>query len=39
MRQIYLPETLEEVVGWQAGLRNAQSEEMMRSKGVPTPAR
>lgn len=38
MSQIYPPATLEEHVSWEAGLRNAQNEEMMRSKGVPTPA-
>jgi TolB protein len=38
MRQLYPPETLEEHVGWQAGLQHAQSEPMMRSKGVPEPA-
>jgi TolB protein len=38
MQQIYEPETLDANVGWQAGLQHAQSEEMMRSKGVPTPA-
>ncbi len=38
MQQIYAPETLEAHVSWQAGLQHAQSEEMMRSKGVPTPA-
>ncbi len=37
MRQIYPLETLEKHVGWQAGLKHAQSESMMRSKGVPTP--
>ena len=35
MRQLYTPETLEEYVGWQAGLQRAQTEAMMRSKGVP----
>jgi TolB protein len=38
MQQLYPAETLEANVGWQAGLQHAQSEEMMRSKGVPTPA-
>ncbi len=38
MRQLYSEETLEEHVGWEAGLRFAQSEAMMTSKGVPTPA-
>jgi TolB protein len=37
MQQIYTAEKLEAYVGWQAGLDHAQSEEMMRSKGVPTP--
>ena len=38
MRQIYPAETLEEHAGWETSLRKAQSEAMMRSKGVPTPA-
>ena len=38
MSQIYAQETLEEKVGWAAGLKSAQTEEMMRSKGVPEPA-
>jgi TolB protein len=38
MLQLYAPETLEEHVGWEAGLRKAQSEEMLRSKGIPSPA-
>jgi TolB protein len=37
MAQIYPPETLEANVGWEMGLQRAQSEAMMRSKGVPTP--
>jgi hypothetical protein len=37
MLQIYPVETLQEHVGWNRGLGKAQSEEMMRSKGVPTP--
>ncbi|MGQ9600896.1 MAG: TolB family protein [Anaerolineae bacterium] len=37
MRQIYPLETLEQYVGWEAGLQHAQSEEMMRSKGIPIP--
>jgi TolB protein len=37
MLQLYEPEILEENVGWEAGLANRQSEEMMRSKGVPQP--
>jgi TolB protein len=38
MLQIYPPETLEEYAGWEAGLDKAQSEAMMRSKGIPTPS-
>ena len=38
MLQLYASGTLEEYVGWEAGLRKAQSEEMMRSKGIPSPA-
>jgi TolB protein len=38
MQQIYELETLDTHVGWQPGLQHAQSEEMMRSKGVPAPA-
>jgi hypothetical protein len=38
MLQIYPLDTLEEYAGWSAGLQFAQSKEMMRSKGVPTPA-
>ena len=38
MSQIYEPQTLGENVGWAIGLESAQTEEMMRSKGVPTPA-
>jgi TolB protein len=37
MLQIYPPATLDKSVGWDAGLHKAQSEEMMRSKGIPTP--
>ncbi len=37
MQQIYPPETLERYVGWEACRDKAQSEEMMRSKGIPTP--
>jgi TolB protein len=37
MRQIYPAEQLVESVGWEAGLRQRQSEEMLLSKGVPTP--
>lgn len=39
MSQIYEPEVLEEHVGWAASMEHAQSEEMARSKGVPSPAR
>jgi TolB protein len=38
MSQIYPSEMLVEHVGWEAGLRKAQTEEMMSSKGIPTPA-
>lgn len=38
MEQLYGPDTLEANVGWEMGLQRAQSEAMMRSKGVPTPA-
>ena len=37
MLQIYPVETLEKRVGWEAGLGKAQSEAMMRSKGILTP--
>jgi hypothetical protein len=37
MQQIYDADTLQRYVGWQAGLERAQSKDMMRSKGVPTP--
>jgi TolB protein len=37
MQQIYPLETLDQHVGWEAGLRQVQSEEMMLSKGIPTP--
>jgi TolB protein len=37
MEQLYALETLEANVGWEMGLQRAQSEAMMRSKGVPTP--
>ena len=37
MRQIYPLDTLQTTVGWEAGLLHGQTEEMMRSKGVPTP--
>jgi hypothetical protein len=35
MLQLYSPEMLHEHVGWEPGLRHAQSGPMMRSKGVP----
>ncbi|MFN2290853.1 MAG: hypothetical protein ACK2UC_06665 [Anaerolineae bacterium] len=38
MEQLYPPQTMEANVGWEMGLQRAQSEAMMRSKGVPTPA-
>lgn len=38
MQQIYTPEQLERSVGWQVSLTKAQTEEMMLSKGIPTPA-
>lgn len=38
MQQIYELKTLLHQVGWEVGLKKAQSQEMMRSKGVPTPA-
>ncbi len=37
MLQLYAPETLKEHAAWEAGLGKAQSEDMMRSKGIPTP--
>ncbi len=37
MLQLYPLETLEQHVGWDEGLRKAQSEAMMLSKGIPTP--
>jgi TolB protein len=37
VHQVHLPETLVEYVGWEASLGKAQTEEMMRSKGIPTP--
>ncbi|MFN2225121.1 MAG: TolB family protein [Anaerolineae bacterium] len=37
MQQLYDADTLQTYVGWQAGLERAQSKDMMRSKGVPTP--
>ncbi|MGD9144499.1 MAG: hypothetical protein PVI80_02970 [Anaerolineae bacterium] len=38
MQQLYPLETLNEHVGWEAASKKAQSEAMMRSKGIPTPA-
>lgn len=38
MLQLYTEETLDSSVGWEAGLLKAQSEEMMISKGIPTPS-
>jgi hypothetical protein len=38
VNQVHPPETLVEYVGWEAGLGKAQTEEMMRSKGIPTPS-
>jgi len=38
MLQIYPLETVEKHVGWDESLRKAQSIDMMRSKGIPTPA-
>lgn len=37
MQQLYPEETLKEHVGWEASSQKAQSEAMMRSKGLPTP--
>lgn len=37
MQQIYSPEMLDQHVGWEVSQRKAQSEEMMKSKGIPTP--
>jgi TolB protein len=37
MLQLYPLETLEQYVGWEEGLRKAQTPDMMRSKGIPTP--
>ena len=37
MRQLYPIETLDEHVGWEASLQKAQTEAMMRSKGIPEP--
>ena len=37
MSQIYTAQQLEESVGWQVSLGKAQTEEMMLSKGIPTP--
>ena len=38
MQQIYALDQLKEQVGWDIGLTRAQSEEMMLSKGIPTPS-
>jgi TolB protein len=38
MGQLYTPEKMKEHIGWEAGLRSAQSEAMMRSKGIPAPS-
>jgi hypothetical protein len=38
MREIYPEDVLIENVGWEAGLKRAQTDAMMRDKGVPTPA-
>jgi TolB protein len=35
--QLYPPETLAQYVGWDAAQKQAQSEEMIRSKGIPAP--
>jgi hypothetical protein len=37
MRQVHQPELLTEHVGWDASMDKAQTEEMVRSKGIPTP--
>jgi TolB protein len=37
IQQVYPPETLDRHVSWEVGLQKAQSEDMMRSKGIPTP--
>jgi hypothetical protein len=37
MLQLYAHDVLNEYVGWDAGLRQAQSTDMMRSKGIPSP--
>jgi TolB protein len=39
MLQLYPADRLEEHVGWEAASNKAQSEAMMRSKGIPTPTR
>ncbi|MGD9406078.1 MAG: hypothetical protein PVH95_13110, partial [Anaerolineae bacterium] len=38
MQQIYALDQLKQQVGWDIGLTRAQSEEMMLSKGIPTPS-
>jgi TolB protein len=38
MQQIYALDQLEEHVGWDIGLNRVQTEEMIRSKGIPTPS-
>jgi len=37
MLQIYPLEKLEQYAGWKAALDKAQSQDMVRSKGIPTP--
>jgi len=37
MLQIYPLEKLEQYADWKAALDKAQSQEMARSKGIPTP--
>jgi TolB protein len=37
VRQLYSLEEMEKWVGWEAGLDKAQTEDMMRSKGIPAP--
>jgi hypothetical protein len=37
MRQIYPSEKLDQHFGWKVALTKKQSQEMMRSKGIPTP--
>ncbi len=38
MLQIYTPEQLEQSVGWEVSLNRAQTQDMMVSKGIPTPS-